>query len=522
MKRSSIVFLILAAVALLPLVQACKGDKGRAASTPEGATGAAEKRGGSGAAADRPQLCQHGVPADLCTRCNPELVAVFKEKGDWCSEHGLPESQCKKCNPGLTFSKTAKAAPGEPWCKEHGVPEAKCTKCRPELIAKFIEAGDFCREHGFPESVCPLCHPERVKAAGHELPVYPKPGTVVKLSSPEKARLAGIETTHATPRALATGIDVVGQIQFNQNRYARLSSRGEALVLEVKVDIGDEVKRGQALVVLASSGVGEQQSKLAAARARLDAARATLSREQALLESGISSKKSVEAARTEVAAARAELDAARAALGAAGAGTSGAGGRYALTSPFAGTVVGREAVTGKSVSADVPLVAVADLSSMWAILDVPEDASSSVRRGQRVTLRLEGLGGAIREGTIDRIGASVDASTRTVRARVDLPNQDRSLRAGLFVRARIEVTATRKALLVPRDAIQRAEGRTLVFVKTTASEFKPVAVQLGAQAGTEVEVLAGLSAGAEVVTTGAFLLKTEIMKDAMGAGCVDD
>ncbi|MCC6751822.1 MAG: efflux RND transporter periplasmic adaptor subunit [Deltaproteobacteria bacterium] len=466
--------------------------------------------------------CEHGAKKALCARCNPKLEAVFKAKGDWCDEHGVPESQCLKCNPSLTSSKAAEPAPSEPWCNEHGVPEAKCTKCRPELIAKFIEEGDFCREHGLPESVCPVCHPERVRAAGHELPVYPKPGTVVKLSSPEKGRLAGIETIRATPRPLATGIDVVGQIQFNQNRHAKLSARGEALVLEVKVDIGDEVKRGQALVVLASSGVGEQQSKLAAARARLDAARATLAREQALVESGISSRKSVDAARTEVAAAKAELDAARAALGASGAGTSGAGGRYVLTSPFAGTVVSREAVMGKSVTGEVPLVAVADLASMWAILEVPEDAAASVRRGQKVTLRFEGLGGALREGTIDRIGASVDANTRTVRARVDLPNQDRSLRAGLFVRARIEVTARRKALLVPRDAVQRAEGRALVFIKTAASEYKPVQVHLGAQAGSEVEVLAGLSAGAEVVTTGAFLLKSEILKDAMGAGCADD
>ncbi len=519
MKRVSLA-LLAPALALLLLGEGCKGEKASAALAPERAAQAA---GGSAASADGPKLCQHGVPAELCTRCNPELAEVFKAKGDWCNEHGVPESQCLKCNPNLTFAaKAAQGVPAEPWCNEHGVPEARCTKCKPELIAKFIEAGDFCREHGFPESVCPICHPERVKAAGHALPVYPPPGTIVKLPSPDKARLAGIETTVVAPRPFAPGIDVVGQIQFNQNRYAKLSARGEALVLEVKVDIGDEVKKGQPLVVLASSGVGEQQAKLAAAKARLDAAQATLGREQALLESGISSRKSVEAARTEVAAAQAELDAARASLGAAGAGTSGEGGRYVVAAPFDGTVVAREAVAGRSMSAESPLVEVADLSSMWAILDVPEDVAASVRPGQKVTLRLDGLRGEVREGTISRMGASVDASTRTVRARVDLPNKGGSLRAGLFVRARIEVTGTRSGLLVPRDAIQRAEGRPLVFLKTGAAEFKPIAVELGAQVGNEVEVLAGVPAGAEVATTGAFLLKTEILKDSMGAGCTDD
>jgi cobalt-zinc-cadmium efflux system membrane fusion protein len=159
---------------------------------------------------------------------------------------------------------------------------------------------------------------------------------------------------------------------------------------------------------------------------------------------------------------------------------------------------------------------------MWAVLEVPEELAAEVRPGQRVTLRLEAFGGALREGTIGRIGAAVDPATRTVRARVDLPNKDRSLRAGLFVRARIEVAGKRSGLFVPRDAIQRAEGRALVFLKTGAAEFRPVAVELGARAGTELEVVAGLAPGAVVVTTGAFLLKTEILKDQLGAGCADD
>lgn len=519
MSRLSMV-MVATTVALMLAGEGCKGGKERGSSAPEHTWPAAPAQATT---SEAPKLCEHGVPADLCTKCNPELAEVFKSKGDWCKEHAVPESQCLKCNPKLRFAAAAtNGAAAEPWCKEHGVPEAKCTKCKPQLIAKFIEAGDFCREHGYPESVCPICHPERVRAAGHEIPVYPPPGTTVKLKSTDKAKLAGIETIVVEPRPITAGIDVVGQIQFNQNRYAKLSARGQALVLEVKVDIGDEVKKGQPLVVLASSGVGEQQSKLAAARARLDAARSTLAREQALLESGISSKKSVEAARTDVAAAQAELDAATAALGAAGAGTSGVGGRYIVTAPFDGTMVAREAVTGKSMSAESPLVEVADLSSMWAVLDVPEDVAAAVRPGQRVALKLDGLGGKTLEGTISRMGASVDTNTRTVRARVDLPNKDRSLRSGSFVRAKIEVNGTHTGLLVPRDAIQRAEGRALVFIKTGPAEFRPVAVELGSQTGSAIEVLAGLSPGAEVATTGAFLLKTEIMKDSMGAGCADD
>ena len=328
----------MAAAALAAAITACSRSSpaGEAAKPP--AKVAAEVHGVVAV-----KLCEHGVPADLCTQCNPELVAVFKEQGDWCEEHGLPESQCLKCNPKLTFTA---AAPHEDWCKEHAVPESKCTKCNPRLVAKFVEAGDYCREHGYPESVCPICHRDRIPA-GKEPPVFPEPGLKVRLASVQTARDAGIETRIAEARKVAKVLQVVGQLDFDQNRLAQLSARGEALVVDVKVDVGDEVKEGQPLVVLTSAAVGADQARLAGARARLDAARLAVSREEQLAESGLSPRKSLEEARRELAAAQAEHGAAASALGAAGAALDGGGGRHVLRAPFAGTVVARDAVTGE-------------------------------------------------------------------------------------------------------------------------------------------------------------------------------
>lgn len=490
--------------------------------SPAGAEQTPTAQPATASSTDNAKLCEHKVPADLCAKCNPELAEVFKEKGDWCNEHGVPESQCFACNPKLSFTEKPTSGSAEPWCSEHGVPEAKCTKCKPQLIAKFIEASDYCREHGLPESVCPYCHPELVKAAGHELPVFPTPGTKIRLASPDTEREAGIQTIKLAKRRFARTVDVVGQLHFNENRLAKLSARGDALVVEVKVDIGDNVRRGQALVVLASGGVGQDQSRLVAAKARLQAARAALSREQSLLDSGISTKKSVEQAQTEMAASLGEYDAARASLRAVGAGEGTVGGHYVLSAPFDGTVVARDVAMGKSVSAETPLIEVADLGTMWALLDVPEEIAASVRPEQKVTLTFDGLGGETREGKVGRIGATVDPHTRTVRARVDLPNPDRSLRSGLFVRARVEVAAEHEAILLPKDAIQRAEGRSLVFVRTGPGQYDPVPVDVGARTDNEVEITKGLETGLEIVTTGAFLLKTEILKDSIGAGCADD
>ncbi|HWN69416.1 MAG TPA: efflux RND transporter periplasmic adaptor subunit, partial [Haliangium sp.] len=432
---------------------------------------------------------------------------------------GVPESQCLTCNPDLTFA--TPAAPQD-WCKEHGVPESKCTKCNPRLVAKFIAAGDYCREHGFPASVCPICHPELVAAAGQEPPVFPAPGTRVRLASAETAREAGIETYRVERRPFARTLEVVGQLGFDRNRHAQLSARGEALVLGVHVDVGDEVKAGQALVMLASSSVGAEQARLSAARTRLDTARSALERQRELSASGVGPRKNEEEAQRELAAAQAEYDTARAALYASGATMGGTGGRHALAAPFAGTIVARDAVSGKTATPEQVLIEVADLSTMWAQLDVPEADASQVRPGQQVRITLEGMRGETRTGTIARVGARVDPQSRTVPARVELPNPDRGLKAGVFLRATIEVAAEHEALLVPRPALQHAEGRTLVFVKKEDGLYEPVAVELGASDADMVEVTKGLSPGAEVVTTAAFLLKTEILKGSIGAGCCEE
>ena len=466
------------------------------------------------------KLCEHGVPADLCTQCTPELAEVFKSTGDWCDEHGVPESQCLKCNPKLTFDQPVEA---KDWCKEHAVPESMCTKCKPQLVAHFIEVGNFCREHGYPESVCPFCHPELVTAAGEKPPTLIGDDTRVRLASAGTAAEAGIQTVTLKPERFARSVSVTGRLTFNQDRLAQLASPGEALVLEVQVDVGQEVKLGQTMVFLASSQVGAAQAQAQSAKARLAAAEAAVAREEKLRVLGVSTARDVDEARRVLLATQAEAATALSSIRAAGGGARlGSDGRYALTAPFSGVVVSRDAISGRTAAAGQILVSVADPTVMWAVLDVPESEAASVRPGQSVTFVFDGLQGEKRDGKIGLVSPVVDPQTRTVRARVDLPNPDRSLRGGTFFRAEISVAATHDALLVPRAAVQRAEGQALVFVRASAETFKPIAVELGAGTNDRVEATKGLKAGDEVVTTGAFLLKTEILKDSIGAGCCDE
>ncbi len=180
-------------------------------------------------------------------------------------------------------------------------------------------------------------------------------------------------------------------------------------------------------------------------------------------------------------------------------------------------------MAGKTASAGQVLVQVADLSTMWAQLEVPEAEAALVRPGQSVRIVFEGARAAPREAKVSRVAPRVDPASRTVRARVELPNRDRTLKAGVFLRAQIRVTRGARGTARARaDAVQRAESRTLVFVRARGAVVRAGRGADGRGAtATSSRCVSGLEAGAEVVTTGAFLLKTEIMKESIGAGCCD-
>ncbi len=451
-------------------------------------------------------LCEHEVPAAICTQCNPEMAPVFKAKGDWCDEHGVPESHCFRCNPALTFSEAPKD-----WCKEHGLPESKCTKCNPSLVAGYIEAGDYCREHGYPESACPICKGTSI---------FPPDGMRVRLASADTAGEVGIETVVAARRAFGRSLEVVGSLEFDPNRSADLAALDTSVVRSVHADVGDRVEANAPLVTLASAGVGARRAELRAAEVAASTAESRLARERRLFENGLAARAEVEVAEREAAAARANLRTARAGLDAAGASAGSSGGTYVLRAPFAGTLIERNATVGRSAEAGEVLVRLADPKAIRARLDLPEAHAASVRVGQPVTLELPG--GATRSAQIDAVGAAVDPRTRTVPARVHLDAAGGALKGGTFLRARIAVGEAAPTVVIPQRAVQQVEGKAIVFVaEGQEGSYRPVAVELGAALGDEVAVRAGLQGGERVVTTGAFLLSTETRKDAIGAGCCE-
>ena len=430
-----------------------------------------------------------------------------------CGDQDAPRAQARA---------GSAAATAEGMCAEHGVLEAVCTKCNPALIPVFQAKGDWCAEHGFPESFCPICHPERggrpdtdVSGGGDGAPPH---GTKIRFKTREAATEAGIEVARAETRPGGARIETVATIAYDATRRAEVNARAAGVVRALAVDVGAQVKPRAPLATIESAQVGADRSRLAAASSRVEIAEVTFAREQELAAKGVSSQKDVLEARQALDEARAERRAAEAALGMVGGGGSGA--RYTLTAPLAGTVIRRTATVGHMVGVDEPLFEIVDTRAMWAELDVPEAELAHVAVGQQVTVTTDGSERAF-TGTLAYLAPEIDPTTRTARARVALTNPDGVLRANMFARAQIALGRARATVMVPAAAIQRARGVAFVFVRLAPDQFEARRVRIGLVEGDQVELTEGVAAGEEVATRGAFLLKTETLKGAIGAGCCD-
>lgn len=188
-----------------------------------------------------------------------------------------------------------------------------------------------------------------------------------------------------------------------------------------------------------------------------------------------------------------------------------------VVAPRSGVVVHRGISVGTAVDPSTELVTVADLSSVWALAEVPESDSSVIGVGTPATLEFPGSGRAAFGARVEFIYPTLTERTRTVRVRLVVSNPRNELKPGLYGTAEFRITG-RRVLTVPRDAVVDTGRAQHVFVATAEGRFEPRTVTLGTRLADRVEVQNGLSEGDRVVAAGVFLLDSESRLRASGAG----
>ena len=338
-------------------------------------------------------------------------------------------------------------------------------------------------------------------------------------------------------RRVEAPVVLTGEVRFDERHVTHISPRIEGTVRKVHASLGERVRRGQPIVELDSVQLGEAESDYLAAQAALRLARSSFDRQEQLRKEQISSEKEYLSARQEHEAAQIHARSAQEKLARLGvsqgdlerlasAGRSAGDRALVVRAPADGIVLEMHAVPGELVRPDESIVTVGDVSSVWVWADLYEDQLGRVLEAQRTgRLRAEIGVKAFPDtsfpGNVDFVGPTMDERTRTVKVRVAAANPEARLRAGMFASVRIFLPGQEEALSVPRAAVLSDEGRSFVFVHHQGEYWVRRPVEPGRKWLDWVEVKGGLAGAETLAADGAFLLKSDVLRSKMGAGCAD-
>jgi RND family efflux transporter MFP subunit len=314
---------------------------------------------------------------------------------------------------------------------------------------------------------------------------------------------ADIKTTPVVIKVFRQPITAPGEIEFNARRLSHLTALTPGRIERIMAVAGDRVNKWQLLAEIYSPDYMAQQAEFLQAAERAG----RFSNDQG-----------------ESATFRAFLESARERL--LILGTTPAEitelQRTRVPRPFlpvraslAGTIIETVLQPGDQVQIGSSLFRLADLAILWASLHIQEKDLAAVKAGSTVEFRTQAYPGEIFQGKLILVGDVLDTQTRSVIGRVEVPNPAGKLKTGMYVEAILAGVEERTALVVPESAVQEDAGQAIVFVQTKERVFSKREIKAGESFLGLVEVLSGLTAGENVVTSGSFLLKSELNKSSL-------
>jgi cobalt-zinc-cadmium efflux system membrane fusion protein len=297
-------------------------------------------------------------------------------------------------------------------------------------------------------------------------------------------------------------------------------------VAEVHADLGQMVEPNQLLAVLHSGDLGLAQSAYLKARARRHVAEQAYQRAQFLFKEKVIGQAEAQRREGEMISIRAEAQEAREGLRLLGMDdkemrslerTQTIRSHVPIVAPFAGRVIGRDLTKGELVETTNKLFTVADLSTVWVVGNVSEKDVSYVQRAtavpnQPVEVHVAAYPDEVFQGIVSYVGDVLDTATRTMQVRLTLANPTGRLKPEMFATIRVSSEPVPDVLVVPEAAVQHDRNRSFVFVQKETGVYEVRTIRLGDRNGTLAAVIDGVVEGEAVVTEGAFILKSELLK----------
>jgi cobalt-zinc-cadmium efflux system membrane fusion protein len=311
------------------------------------------------------------------------------------------------------------------------------------------------------------------------------------------------KTVKAQTRALPTELTANGTVTPDVNRTIRVTSLGGGRVIELKVKLGDTVKKGQTLLVISSPDLAAAMADYQKAVADGVLSRKALDRAQLLYDRGAIASKDLEVAQDSEDKARVDVSTAEQHVRVLGADPAHPSPLIDLRAPVSGTIV-EQNVAGfegvKSLDNTPNLFTIADLSQVWVICDVFENDLGEVHVGDSAEIRLNAFDDRVFHGTVTDISRVLDPNTRSAKVRIVLPNGDGALRPGMFAVTKYRSRKKTDRMVVPATAIMRLHDKDWVFRKEGDRKFRRVVVQADGLAPDGMqEIQSGVQPGDELV-----------------------
>jgi membrane fusion protein, heavy metal efflux system len=316
---------------------------------------------------------------------------------------------------------------------------------------------------------------------------------------------------------VGASITVAGRVDVDISRITRIGSPVMGRITSLEVQEGEQVRRGQLLALLNSTGLSNSQLEMLKAVSQKSVAQRAVERAQILVKADVIGSAELQRREAELAQATAELDAARDELALMGMPeaeiaelekTRAIKSVARLTATQDGTLLQRKVALGQVIQPADTVFEIADLSNLWLVADVPEQEAGNLVRGYSVDAEVGAFPGRTIRGTLSFVSATVDPDTRTVRVHMDLPNPGHRYKPAMLATMTLKDQRERKQI-VPGAAVVREQDAYHVFVQVDNDTFVLRPVTLGQESGGSVVLLDGLRPGEKIVTDGAFHLNNE-------------
>jgi len=341
---------------------------------------------------------------------------------------------------------------------------------------------------------------------------------VIKMTA-EVQKQNGVVVAPAKKQRLAGVINATGKVEANADKIAHVSPRIPGKIVAVRASLGDSVSAGQSLATLDSVELGEALNRYHQSKTKLALAQSNMDRIKSLVDKKIAARKDILLAETDFKTAQTELHTDEERLSLYGVSTAELEKSnhkkplLPVRSPIGGIITEKHAIVGELSDPSKSLYTVADLSSVWVMVDINEKDLSRVRKGQNAIVIIGAYPDLKFRGRINHIADVVNESTRTVKARIAVANPGRKLKPEMFATVELALPADAPPVLaVPEDALQDLNGKKVLFVAESDEEFEPRPVETGRAASGMVEIVSGLKEGERYAIKGSFMLKAEQKK----------